>query len=567
MPNTIPEWRSAKDDSLPMIDADITLVIEAMYKLAADPTHWDQLVESLALTPAQDEAPDGAERSLAHSQEIARLVGAAGEAMPLQHPASAPMGWMVLTSRGRVSAANPGAHAAMASGLGDLKVGFPPVFDDPANDEALAAALIRARRSGSGQVILKLERPAEEGPCFSYLLPAASLEAIGGPVADSESFALVFPAHEETAKLWSMIRDSFGLTPAEIRLATRLRDGRSLQDAADEMSISINTVRNQLRAIFEKMGLKRQSDLVRALAELSQMSGALDGKDVAEEKVPDLQDVHLSDGRRIAYREYGDPKGRAVLYFHEGMGSSLMPPGAHLLTRDLGLRLICAERPGFGQSDPREDYSFDGVADDMVELCDKLGLDQVRIVAILSGAPSALQTAIRLKDRAVSMLLCSGRPPRPTVREGGIFTQFRQRMQSHPWVIDSFYAIARARLSRGMVGRLIMTSSVHSPKDREFLDASPWVVEFLTSCAMESLDRSSRGPADEVKAFRRAANMTAAELNCPLTIWHGGNDQMSPLSDLLDFLGDKPRDVRVFPDIGHMLAVKHWDDLLRQVAA
>ncbi len=212
--------------------------------------------------------------------------------------------------------------------------------------------------------------------------------------ADDQSYALVFPAVEATGRLWISIRDSFGLTPAEIRLASRLRDGRTLKEAADELSVSINTVRNQLRAIFDKMGLKRQSELIRALAELSQVAGAIEAHrpEVAATyaDAPPVRDIRLSDGRRLAYRDYGDPKGRPMLYFHEGLGSSLLPRDAHALARGLGLRIVSVERPGFGQSDPRPDYSFDGVAEDVVELCDALGLSDVRLSAILSGAPSAI---------------------------------------------------------------------------------------------------------------------------------------------------------------------------------
>src|SRR5436190_177293 len=85
-------------------------------------------------------------------------------------------------------------------------------------------------RPGVVQSILQLEREGEGGPCFAYVIPARALPggADDGAIelADGDqSYALVFPAVEETGRLWVSIRDSFGLTPAEIRLASRLRDG------------------------------------------------------------------------------------------------------------------------------------------------------------------------------------------------------------------------------------------------------------------------------------------------------------------------------------------------------
>jgi pimeloyl-ACP methyl ester carboxylesterase len=95
---------------------------------------------------------------------------------------------------------------------------------------------------------------------------------------------------------------------------------------------------------------------------------------------PPVRTIGLKDGRRLAFRDYGDPDGRPMISFHEGLGSSLLPPGTQALAQELGLRIITPERPGYGQSDPRSDYSFEGVAEDVVELCDRLGLNVGRAI-------------------------------------------------------------------------------------------------------------------------------------------------------------------------------------------
>ncbi len=560
-----------------MDEADITLVIEAMYQVAAEPERWEQLVEVLGDVPESAEIPAGAARGLAHSQEVARMLGRSkdGQAAPATPPSA--LGWVLLGKGRKVVAANGPAHAMMLnSGLGELRTDAQIGFHNPANEEALIGALESAKHKGSSHTILKLERDIETGPCFGYVVPARSLPGLVGPgipqlILDDNSYAVVFPAEDQTVRLWSSLRESFGLTPAEVRLASRLREGLTLTEAAGEMALSINTVRNQLRSIFEKMGLSRQGDLIRALGDLSQMVGVLEGASPApktiEEPAPGISTIRLPDGRQLAYRDYGSPTGKVLLMFHEGLGSSLLPPGVQTLARGLGLRVISAERPGFGQSDPSDDYSFDSVADDMVELCNQLNLDEIRIVAVLSGGPSAIQTAIRLGDRAKGLLLCSARPPRATTKSAGLMTQFRQRLQSHPWVIETFYAVLRLRMSNGMTPRMVQVATSESPGDRAFLLGNPWVAEFMSTYVGETLARGSRGPSDEMKAFHRASNLTPADLHCPLIVWHGEFDHFAPLSDLLDYLGDKPHEVQVFPGMGHLLAIQRWADILHHVAA
>lgn len=559
---------------------DASLVIETMYQVAADPEAWEQLIDVLEEGGPFEEPTPEIIRDLARSEDIARLVGRSDdEGAGSLRRARSHIGWVLLSGRGKITAANAAAHAVMGEGLGRLEIGRTPLFLDPDNTDALNRALHQICGQPFGQVILKLERDGEEGPRFAYLIPSRALPGVADVAlielaGGDEGYALVFPAVAETGRLWTSVTESFGLTPAEVRLAKKLRDGRSLQEAADDLSVSINTVRNQLRAVFDKMGLKRQSDLVRALTELSALSNLISSHDPVFEPAqrildaPKIRQVVLSDGRRLAYREYGDPKGRAVLSFHEGLGSSLLPPGTERTAWKLGLRIVCAERPGFGQSDPHPDYSFDGVAGDMVELCDQLGFDQVRIGALLSGAPSAIQTAIRLGSRAVHVHIYSGRPPRALEETGrNVLTQFRRRLEDNPWVLETFFAILRLRLSPVMVERILRRSSTHSPADMAYLESHPETVSFIAAYIGEALARSSRGPADEVRAFRRGRNMALADLRTPLTVWHGEQDRLAPLPHLLAFLGDKAQAVHVVPAIGHFLALKHWDDILKEAAA
>ncbi|HEX2561208.1 alpha/beta fold hydrolase [Phenylobacterium sp.] len=538
------------------------LLVETLYQVAADPECWEQLIE--ALEGAADEPPAPVAAELGRIHGLAQMVRRQGEGPAQRGEARPEMGWLLLSPRRTVLACNPAARAALEPDLAQVRAGAHIGFVDPANAEALEAALADARRSGR-QTILRLEREAGSAPAFAYVASPSVLE--DGPAsAEPGAFALVFPSPDPAERLWSSIRESFGLTPAELRLARKLRDGLTLSDAAQDLNVSVNTVRNQLRAIFDKMGLKRQADLVRALTELAALAGALSSaRPAGDDETPPIRHIRLGDGRRLAYREYGCPDGRAVLAFHEGMGSCLLPAETSRMARELGLRLVCADRPGFGQSDRRADYGFGAVAEDMVQLCDRLGLQHVVLSGLLSGAPSALATAIRLGDRARLVMVCSGRPPRIT-RARGPLGEFRARLESHPWVVESFFAILRLRLSPGLVQRLMRRSSEFSDGDRAWFDANPWVAEYVTAYVGECLAHGARGIADEIGAFRRSGNMSLAGLSAPVAVFHGAEDTFNPLSDMLDYLGERASEVTVFDAVGHLAAARHWRQLLERAA-
>ena len=63
----------------------------------------------------------------------------------------------------------------------------------------------------------------------------------------------------------AMAASAFGLSPSQLRLASRIVQGSSLVEIAHATGVSVNTVRTQLKRMFEKVGVHTQPALVRVL--------------------------------------------------------------------------------------------------------------------------------------------------------------------------------------------------------------------------------------------------------------------------------------------------------------
>lgn len=61
------------------------------------------------------------------------------------------------------------------------------------------------------------------------------------------------------------MQSCYGLTPAECRLAMVLLEGRSLKESANSCGVTHNTAKSQLKSIFSKTQVQRQSELIRVL--------------------------------------------------------------------------------------------------------------------------------------------------------------------------------------------------------------------------------------------------------------------------------------------------------------
>jgi len=71
-----------------------------------------------------------------------------------------------------------------------------------------------------------------------------------------------------------LLHAAFTLTPAEVRLAQELARGRTLQEAAVMLAISMPTARTQLASIFAKTHTGRQGRLIAKLTRLGQIASA-----------------------------------------------------------------------------------------------------------------------------------------------------------------------------------------------------------------------------------------------------------------------------------------------------
>ncbi|HZS07771.1 MAG TPA: response regulator transcription factor [Blastocatellia bacterium] len=105
------------------------------------------------------------------------------------------------------------------------------------------------------------------GAC-GYLLkktpPAKLLESIreayeGGAPMSPEIARKVVTLFQKTA---APERIDEQLTPQEVRLLQMLAEGHSYQSAAGQLNISINTVRNYIRSIYEKLHVHSKNEAV-----------------------------------------------------------------------------------------------------------------------------------------------------------------------------------------------------------------------------------------------------------------------------------------------------------------
>ncbi|MFP5322474.1 MAG: alpha/beta fold hydrolase, partial [Acidimicrobiia bacterium] len=127
---------------------------------------------------------------------------------------------------------------------------------------------------------------------------------------------------------------------------------------------------------------------------------------MTELPAPDLL-VELAGGRRIALDDRGDPDGVPVVYCHGSPDSRLARHPDDALAGVAGVRLLAPDRPGIGHSDPDPDATPASVADDVVALLDRLGIERAGVLSWSTGAVFALALAGAHPERVAGVVLAA----------------------------------------------------------------------------------------------------------------------------------------------------------------
>jgi pimeloyl-ACP methyl ester carboxylesterase len=245
--------------------------------------------------------------------------------------------------------------------------------------------------------------------------------------------------------------------------------------------------------------------------------------------------LSIRDGSvRIGYAEYGDPRGRPLLFFHGWPCSRLQGDFLDEPARHLGIRVIAPDRPGIGKSSlilPRRLLDWPPM---MAEFADALGLGRFAVMGVSGGGPYVLACAYAMRHRLDEAKIVCGAPPLtlfPTRHEMMLPYRALLRLRSSaPWALPWLMWVA------GRVGRLPLSHPLIRPllqfasrPDRELL--KQWARE---GCVLRGYREAALSQPKVLLAdgeiFLADWGFDLADVQFPIQLWHGELDRNVPIS-------------------------------------
>jgi DNA-binding CsgD family transcriptional regulator len=156
-------------------------------------------------------------------------------------------------------AANDGLELS-SGGVLQAQEGSSPLFSELLESAHIHAAAGKVRQPAA----IAVTRPSGKRPLPVYIRSTKSAVASDDSAAPS---VLVFVMDPELSveAAETDLRQLYGLTQTEARVANLLMEGKTLDESCQQLAIRRSTGRTHIQHLFEKVGVKRQSELVSVL--------------------------------------------------------------------------------------------------------------------------------------------------------------------------------------------------------------------------------------------------------------------------------------------------------------
>lgn len=290
----------------------------------------------------------------------------------------------------------------------------------------------------------------------------------------------------------------------------------------------------------------------------------------------DLSELHdtaiakLDDGRELCYAETGAANGYPVFVFHGLPGTRLQRHPNPQIARDLNLRLITVDRPGFGCSSPSADRTIGSWPEDVRQLADLLGLGRFSVAGWSGGGPYTLACAAGLGERVDRVAVASSLAPLDC--QGGTcgmslvnrilfnLAYFVPALATYPIRLMSSLAASNGE------ARLDALAAALGEPDRELFQ-HPDLRQMLLDDLHECLAQGPGATETEVRLAAQPWDFDLHAIEVPVQLWHARDDAMVPVH-MGEYLAEQipTCEATFFDEGGHFVVFRKWREFFELVA-
>ncbi|MFK7840948.1 MAG: hypothetical protein AB8B54_01675 [Sphingorhabdus sp.] len=399
------------------------------------------------------------------------------------------------------------------------------------------------------------------------LLFAAQLSDSDKPSLDFHTMRLRW-----NSAIGSAFARSLELTATEEQLAEYLVNGLSVQEFATHRNRALGTARNQLKALFRKLGISSQTDLISLYAGFSTAFATAESKRQNPVVGGSSHRLTLADGSHLPFEVYGNPTAKPVLYLHATIDGAYLTARQQEAAEQQGLRIIAPWLPFYAGS--KMSNSGLAVVEEFVErlvyLLDQLKIERCSIISARVAAPYGMAAIKSHPGRFCGLVMAGTILPADDANDfSHLAMGYRAPLRLAriaPSFVRLYFAAAATMVRRGK--SLAYFKSIYGESAADMITLNrPDVAELM----QRSMKRTFE---DGYESTAQQAILTASDwsdwchnLEVPVTVISGIEDRLAPPDMVKKFCARYDFSlIGPLPDVGS-LAIQQVPDQIFQEAA
>lgn len=418
------------------------------------------------------------------------------------------------------------------------------------------------------------------------------IRALADAAAARPQHALVVTTlYHWQAALGQTLEEVFKLTRAEQGVVKALVEGMDAKSISAQRGTSEGTVRGQIKSILSKMNARSQSEVIRLVLSLRDVShGAtvkpalrdtpaqISGSDWLKDEVwKPFKTLILPDGRKMDYHEMGPQTGAPVLFTH--MGYCAVRWHGPMIKRAFqhDLRVIVPIRAGYGHSeniDPKADV-LESTRSDTTALLDHLGIDSLPYVSQGNDLVFAVDYAGRFPEKVPELIGICARPHLlGDAHYSGMskWHRFFLSTAKHaPHLLNFTTRAAVAMAKRLGPIEFFRRANQSSPADLALLQDPELLSVLIANGELVVSKTTNMSQAYVMESLQSEVDWTHIILSAKATpTWfiNGGEDPATDIATIAEYREAFPWiDIEVIPNAGQMLIYQHFETVIPKLAA
>jgi len=236
--------------------------------------------------------------------------------------------------------------------------------------------------------------------------------------------------------------------------------------------------------------------------------------------------------------------------------------------KELGVRIIAPDRPGFGLSEFDPDRTLLDWPDTLVELADHLLLKKFSVIGISGGGPYAAVTAYKIPKRLNRVGIVVGLAP---TYEKGVLEglSWWPKFQWSHYGVSKFYRVG-ASVGYNVLNTVLPTTDLYmrlfgSSADKKYF-TDPLARKRFGAITREAFRIGFKGPAHDLYLYSHDWGFDLAKIIPHVYLWYGSDDRNVPIATGKFFATHIPKNTyTVYPNEGHMIMRTHTREILQSL--